>query len=184
MMIRSLSWILAGAMTVSACAGPIETRVQTQQVIAAPDQKKFSVSPIDATANSDLVRARDMVAKALIKKGYQAASDASILVHVALSERPADIAVNAGEKEAARSLSAAKSQKRFQSCKDHEQRLTISLFDQVRGTMLYSGNASEYHCNGTIAQSLPFLVESALSGLDLGPTSSPRIATRTRQGVE
>ena len=64
-MIRSLSWILAGAMTVSACAGPIETRVQTQQVIAAPEQKKFSVSPIDATANNDLVRARDMVAKAL-----------------------------------------------------------------------------------------------------------------------
>lgn len=183
-MIRSLSWILAGAMTVSGCAGPIETRVQTHQVIAAPEQKKFTVSAIDAIANRDLARARDMVANSLSERGYQSASDASILVHVALSDRPADIAVSAGDKGAEQSLAAAKRQKQFQSCKDREHRLTISLFDQARRTKLYSGNAAEYHCKGTIEQSLPFLVDSALSGLDQEPTNIPRNATRTRQGIE
>lgn len=179
-MIRSLSWILAGAMTVSGCAGPIQTRVQTHQVIAAPEQKQFALSSIDAVDNPDLALARDMVAKSLSERGYQSSPEASILVHFALSDRPADIAVD----DAEQSIAAAKRQKRFQSCKDREHRLTISLFDQLRGTKLYSGSAAEYHCNGTIAQSLPFLIDSALSGLDRDPTDSPRNAIHTRQGIE
>lgn len=183
-MIRSLSWILAGAMTVSGCAGPIETRVETHQAIAAAAQKQFALSPIDAAANGDIALARDLVTKSLGERGYVATADASIVVHVALSERPADIAVSAGGKDAQRSLAAAKAHKRFQSCKDREHRLTISLFDQLRGTKLYSGTAAEYHCKGTMAQSLPILVTSVLSGLDGEPTDSPRSAIRTRQGVE
>lgn len=183
-MIRSLSWILAGAMTVSGCAGPIETRVQTHQVIAAAEQKQFTVSSKDAVVNRDLALARELVVKSLNERGYQSSPDASILVHVALSDRPADIAVNAGDKNAEQSIAAAKHQKRFQSCKDQEHRLSISLFDQARGTKLYSGNAAEYHCNGTIAQSLPFLVDSALSGLDRVPTEAPQSTIRTRQGIE
>ena len=81
-------------------------------------------------------------------------------------------------------IAAAKSQKRFQSCKDHEYRLTVNLFDQALGKKLYSGSAAEYHCNATIAQSLPFLIDSALSGLDQEPTDSPRSTIRTRQGIE
>lgn len=184
MVIRSLSLILAGATMVSGCAGPIETRVQTHQVIEAPEQKRFTVSPKDAVVNEDLALARNLVAKALIEKGYQSSPDASILVHVALSDRPADIAVDAGDKSAKQSITPAKHQKRFQSCKDQEHRLTISLFDQARGTKLYAGNAAEYHCNGTIEQSLPFLIDSALSGLDREPTKAPQGAIRTRQGVE
>lgn len=183
-MIRSLSWILVGAMTVSGCAGPIQTRVQTHQLIAAAAQKKFTTSTIDAVANQDLVRARDLVAKSLNERGYESAADASILVHVALSDRPADIAIDAGDKDAEQSIAAAKSQKSFQSCKDQEHRLTVNLFDQVRGKKLYSGSAAEYHCKGTIAQSLPFLIDSALSGLDREPTDNPRSTIRTRQGIE
>lgn len=179
-MIRSLLGILVGAITVSSCIGPIETRVQTHQVIAAPDQKKFRMSPIDAIANRDLERARDMIAQSLRERGYQSDSDASILVQVALSDRPAEIAVKAGDKDAEQLLAAAKRQNGFRSCKDREHRLTISLFDQLRGTMLYSGNSAEYHCKDTIVQSLPFLVESALSGLDREPTNSPRSVTLTR----
>lgn len=183
-MFRSLSWILAGAMTVSGCAGPIETRVQTHQAVAAPEQKQFVLSAIDPIANSDLVLARNLVIKSLAKRGYQPSQDASLLMHVALSERPADIAVDAGLEDAQHAIAVAKQQKRFQSCKDREHRLTVSLFDQTRGAKLYSGNAAEYHCNGTIAQSLPFLVDSALSGLDSDPSEAPRKAVQTRQGVE
>jgi len=183
-MTRSLSWILIGALAVSACAGPIETRVQTHQVIAAAAPKQFTLSPKDAPENRDLAMTRDLVAKSLIAKGYQSAPDASILVHVALSSRAADIAVDGGEKDSSHTIASAKQQKRFQSCKDQEHRLTISLFDQARGTKLYTGNAAEYHCKGTIAQSVPFLVDSALSGLDRELTEAPSKTIRTRQGVE
>jgi len=183
-MMRSLSWILAGAMTVSGCAGPIETRVQTHQVITAPDQNQFTLSPKDAVENSDLALARDLVAKSLGERGYQPSPDASIIVHVAISERPADIAIDAGDKGAKQSIAPGKRQKRFQSCKDQEHRLTIILFDENRGTKLYKGNAAEYHCNGTITQSLPFLIAAALSGLNRNPTDSPRSSIRTRQGIE
>ena len=183
-MIRSLSWILMSAMTVSGCAGPIQTRATTHQLIAPPEQTSFVLSPIDAVANHDTALARDLVTEALSGKGYQMASDASILVHVALSDRPADIAINAGDQEAEKLIAAAKKHKRFQSCSDREHRLTISLFDQVRGAKLYSGSAAEYHCNGTIAQSLPFLVDSALSGLDNDAGDAPHSTIRTRQGIE
>lgn len=183
-MIRSLSWISVGAMMVSGCAGPIETRVQTHQVIAAGGQKQFIVTTKDTVENDNLTLARDLVTKSLTEKGYQPSPDASILVNVALAERPADIAIDAGDKDAMHSIATAKLQKRFQSCKDQEHRLTIILFDQTRGTKLYAGNASEYHCNGTIKQSLPFLVKSALSGLDSNPTDTARSASHTRQGIE
>lgn len=183
-MIRSLSWILTGALIVSGCAGPIETRIRTHQVIVTPEQQKFTLSPLETVANRDLDRAREMVAQSLSERGYHSASDASILVHVALSDRPADIAVNAGENAADQVLAAAKKHKSFQSCRDHEHRLTISLFDQRERSMIYSGHAAEYHCKGTIAQSLPFLVDSALSGLDRSPGNGPRSTTRTRQGIE
>ncbi|MGB5485519.1 hypothetical protein [Parasphingorhabdus sp.] len=183
-MTRSLLWILAGAMTVSACAGPVETRVQTHQVTAAAELKQFALSANDAVENRDLVLASDLVARSLTRKGYQSSPDASILVHVALSSRPADIAIDSGVKNAVQSIATAKSQKRFQSCKDQEHRLTISLFDQARGTQLYTGSAAEYHCKGTIAQSMPFLIDSALSGLDSDESAAPRSETRIRQGIE
>ncbi|WP_417622918.1 hypothetical protein [Parasphingorhabdus sp.] len=183
-MIRSLSMILAGATMVSGCAGPIETRGRTHQVIAAPEQKNFTISSKDAVINRDIELAREMVAKALGERGYKPSPDASIVVHVALAERPADIAITAKDKEAEQSIAAAKRKKRFQSCRDQEHRLTVSLFDQASGTKLYTGSASEYHCKGTIAQSLPFLIDSALSGFGGEATEAPQDAIRTREGIE
>ena len=183
-MIRSFLVIIVSAMAVAGCAGPIETRVQSHQLIPAVEQKGFAWSPIDPIANRDTALARDLVDKLLAQKGYQQAPDAAILVHVALADRPADIAIDAGDDKTVRPLVAAKEQKSFQSCKDREHRLTVSLFDQSRGQKLYSGSASEYHCNGTIAQSLPFLVDAALSGLDGETSDVPLSTVRTRQGLE
>ncbi|MEH6790098.1 hypothetical protein [Parasphingorhabdus sp.] len=183
-MIRSLWLILASALTLSGCAGPIETRLQTDQMATALSQKNFRLSEVEPLVHPDLQQARDRIAESLLERGYRSASDAAILVHVALADRPADVAINAGEKETQQPLAPAKKQKRFQSCKDREHRLTVTLFDQVRAKMLYSGNAAEYHCKGTVAQSLPFLVAAALSGLDQAIANSPNRATRTRQGIE
>ncbi|PHR14252.1 MAG: hypothetical protein COA41_17740 [Sphingopyxis sp.] len=183
-MIRSLLGIIASAMAVAGCAGPIETRVQSQQLVPAVEQKGFAWSPIDPIANRDTELARDLVGKSLVEKGYQQTPDATILVHVALADRPANIAIDAGDDKAVQPLVPAKRQKSFQSCKDREHRLTVSLFDQRRRQKLYSGSAAEYHCKGTIAQSLPFLVNAALSGLDGNISDTPVSRTRTRQGIE
>lgn len=183
-MIRSLSWILAGAIAVSGCAGPIQTRGQTQQLTAATETKKFRIAPAEPLDNRELVLGRELVAASLRQRGYQSAPDASILVHVALSDRPAAIAIDAGGKNEARRIVEAKRQKQFQSCKDREHRLTVSLFDQAEGKLLYSGSGAEYHCKGTIAQSLPFLIDTALAGLDRKPAQLPQNIVRTRQGVE
>ena len=183
-MTRSLPWILIGAMATASCAGPIETRVQTHQVETSAKLKQFTLSPMDAPENRDLVMARNMVAKSLIAKGYEAVPDAPILVHVALSIRPADISVVGGDKTTSHSIAEAKPRKRFQSCKDQEHRLVITLFDQARGAKLYAGSAAEYHCKGTIAQSAPILIDTALSGLDSGQTDAAQSMIQTRQGIE
>lgn len=168
----------------SGCAGPIETRSQNQQLTAAPEPRKFRISPAESLESPELLLGRELVAAYLSERGYQADQDASILVHVALSDRPAAISIDAGSKEAARPLAAAKRHKQFQSCRDREHRLTISLFDQAQGQKLYSGSAAEYHCKGTVAQSLPYLIESALSDLDRDPSGVPKSMIRTRRGIE
>ena len=183
-MIRTLSWILAGAIMVSGCAGPIQTRGQTQQLASAPETRKFKIVPAESLDNRELVLGRALVAESLRKLGYQSAPDASILVHVALSDRPAAIAIDAGGKNDARRIAEAKRHKQFQSCRDREHRLAVSLFDQAKGKQLYSGSAAEYHCKGTIAQSLPFLVATALSDLDRDPTDFPQDFVQFRKGVE
>ncbi|MEP0642253.1 hypothetical protein [Parasphingorhabdus sp.] len=183
-MIKSLSWILAGSIAVSGCSGPIQTRVQTHQVIASPAEKQFTISSLHAVANQDLALARDVVAKSLSAKGYQLTPNASILVHVGLSDRLANFSINAGDKTAEETIAIAKKAKPLQSCQDREHRLTVNLFDQARGSKLYSGNASEYHCKGTIQKSLPFLAKSALSGLDTDVSEAPRSATHSRLGTD
>ncbi len=183
-MIRSLSVTLAGALMISGCAGPIETRVRTHQLVAEPAQKQFTLSSNDTVANRNIELAREMVATALNERGYQSSANAPIRVHVAISERPADIAITASEKDALQSIAAAKKQKQFQSCKDLEHRLTVSLFDQASRTKLYEGSAAEYHCKGTVAQSLPFLIDSALSGLGGQPADGPAETVRVREGIE
>ena len=105
-----------------------------------------------------------------------------MLVDIALSDRPAEIAITAGDGRS--TVAAAKERKPLQSCADREHRISVVLFALPDGRKLYTGNAAEYHCSGTMAQSLPFLVDGALSGMNGTVSGSSQQSVRERAGVE
>lgn len=181
---RRLSMFMIPVLALTAnCSGPIETRIQTQTGPALPAQKLYSFTAKPEQNSETYQSARKMVADALAAKSYVAADEAPILVHIALADRPASIAMTTGEEGDVSIIANQKERKLLQSCKDIEHRLTINMVSSADGATLYSGTAAEYHCKGTIEQSLPYLVDGALSDLgNSGETDSSK--TRSRTGIE
>lgn len=170
------------ALTAS-CGGPIETRVQTQAGSALPAQKQYSFTAKPEQNSETYTMARKMVADALATKNFATTNDAPILVHIALAGRPASIAVTAGENSEVSTIAEQKKRKPLQSCEDVEHRLTVYMVNASDGSTIYSGTAAEYHCKGSIEQSLPHLIDAALS--DLGNSDqTAKTTTRTRNGIE
>lgn len=181
---RRLSIFMIPVLALTAnCSGPIETRIQTQAGSALPAQKLYSFTA-KPEQNSEIYQtARKMVADALAAKSFIAADDAPILVHIALADRPASIAMTTGEEGDVSIIANQKERKPLQSCKDVEHRLTINMVNTANGAALYSGTAAEYHCKGTMEQSLPHLIDGALA--DLGNSGdADRSKTRSRTGIE
>lgn len=170
------------AMTAS-CGGPIETRIQTQAGTALPAQKQYSFTAKPEQNGGTYITARKMVADALAARDFAFADQAPILVHIALAGRPASIAMTTGEGNDVSTIADLKERKPLQSCKDVEHRLTINMVNASDGLTVYSGTAAEYHCKGSMEQSLPHLIDGALSNLG---NSSEENSTKTslRAGIE
>ncbi|MEW4467471.1 hypothetical protein AB1K62_06545 [Parasphingorhabdus sp. JC815] len=168
---------------VSGCVGPIETRIQTQAGPALPTKKIYSFTARPEQNSPAYQTARKIVAGVLESKNFVATEDAPIRVHIALANRPASIAMTTGENDKLNVIAEKKKRKLLQSCDDREHRLTITMVNILDGSAYYSGTAAEYHCKGSLEQSLPHLVDAALS--DLGKIDKPmNIKTRTRSGIE
>ncbi len=171
------------AMTAS-CSGPIETRIQTQTAASMPAQKQYSFTE-KPEQNSEIYKtARNLVAEALSAKSFSATDQASIMVHIALANRPASIAMTTGEENDIDIIVSQKERKPLQSCEDVEHRLTVTMVDSANGSTVYSGTAAEYHCKGSLEQSLPYLIDGALSGLGGDPNQPANEKIRTRTGIE
>ncbi|QTD57239.1 DUF4136 domain-containing protein [Parasphingorhabdus cellanae] len=171
------------AITAS-CSGPIETRIQTQAASTLPAQTQYSFSAKPEQNNKTYDQARELVADALSAKNFVAAQQAPVMVHIALANRTASIAMTTGEKDQIDIIAPQKERKFLQSCDDIEHRLTLTMVDVADGSTLYSGTAAEYHCKGSLEQSLPYLIDGALSGLGDDPSQIPNKITRTRAGIE
>lgn len=171
------------AMTAN-CSGPIETRIQTQAASPLPAQKQYSFPAKPEQKNETYKKARTLVAEALSAQNFTATENAPTMVHIALAERPASIAMTVGEKADVDIISLPKKRKPLQSCKDIEHRLTLKMIDTASGSVIYSGTAAEYHCKGSLEQSLPYLIDGALSDLGNGPNPMPNQQVRTRTGIE
>ncbi len=170
------------AMTTS-CGGPIETRIQTEASSSLPAQKQYSFTAKPEQNSAAYQTARKMVAEALAARNFAATDKAPILVHIALADRPASIAMTTGEKDNVSTIAEQKERKPLQSCDDVEHRLTINMVNTSDGTTVYSGTAAEYHCKGSMEQSLPHLIDAALSDLgNSGQTANSKV--RTRNGIE
>ncbi len=181
-MIRSAILTILTSALVAGCAGQIETRITTQAGPAQPDNQTYSFGSVSEQENDLHQTARELVDSALKSRGYSSAENAAVLVDLTLADRPADISITVGEDTEQTLLAEVKEQKPLQSCKDREHRLTISIADRVTGTSLYSGSAAEYHCKGTVEESLPHLVRGAMA--EFGSGTGTRQFVRTRSGVE
>lgn len=166
------------------CTGPIETRVQTISSAESPQLSSFHFSDVTApnAQISDLVKRE--LDQALEAKGYLQSKQAPILLGFSIADRPASIAIQLGEDNNVRKVTSTKEDKPFQSCKDREHRLIVTLIQKGSGEQLYRGTASEYHCKAKMQQTVPHLVKAALS--DLGGNSSGTVRQRvlTRPGLD
>lgn len=161
----------------AACAGPIETRVNS----AGPGVANSStILKEEIPTASAAAQARAAVIMLLADKGYRETQSGDVQLHVAFAERDAAISVKAKSADAVTDIATAKMHKPLQSCADREMRLAVTLTRITDGAELYRGTASEYHCKAQMAEVLPALVTAALADL-----SQPKGAYKiTRQGLE
>lgn len=164
-------------LAVSACAGPIETRIAAtgagvpRAALLALRDAPGDPSPIQA-------KAREAVMTALQKRGHGFAEEAPMIVEIGVSARPAALGLSsiAGDDPAETPLSGAKPQRLLQSCTDQTYRLVVSIFDRTSGTRAYHGSAEEYHCKAGLDDTVALLAEKALA--DIERPAGPRIETR------
>ena len=154
-------------LLVSACIGPIETRIDSRGTVGA--------QPVSFAADSDVlgpaVEAQKLVAQVLADKGYRAAEIADVSLHVTLSDRPADLSLHSGPAV----LAPTSGKKR---CAKREYRLGITLTKIADGSLFYRSHAAEFHCKLTVEQVLPALVDAALK--DLGAPRGSYTVKRPR----
>lgn len=183
-MTRLASTFTLTAVLLAGCAGPIQTRVQT--ISSVPDTQLLSFGFSELTTpnseTSDLIKQE--LRKTLKSKGLEESEPASLLLSFSIAERPASIAIKLGEGNKFIMAAAAKENKPFQSCQDREHRLIVTLTQRDSGEQHYRGTAAEYHCKADIKQSLPFLVEAALSELGNGSGIEASQKILTRRGLE
>ncbi len=149
------------AASLSACAGPLETRVSSSGATAlAP--ATYIWAPDSGVASNDVAEAKRLVSAKLAERGFTAADTGSLHMEVAVASRPASLGLVAGEKDV---LSPVRRKKTFQRCGDNEYRLGITITQIADGAEVYRGNASEYHCKEALGSVLPRLVDAALADL-------------------
>lgn len=141
-------------LLVSACIGPIETRVDSRGLGGA--------QPVSFAADPDvlgsIVDAQKLVAQALVAKGYRPAEMADVSLHVTLSDRPAELSLHSGPAV----LAPTSGKKR---CAKREYRLGVTLTKIADGSVYYQSHAAEFHCKLTVERVLPALVDAALKDI-------------------
>jgi hypothetical protein len=165
MIMRSI--ILGAFFLLAACAGPIETRVDSAGMETI-NPATFVVSP---DTSSLVANAQAKVAMALAERGYSPGQVGELNLQVTLSDRPAMLALQSGSQ----TLSPAAGKKR---CTKREYRLGITLTRIADGAQVYRASAAEFHCKLGAEDVLGNLVEAALA--DLGSPRGAYVIKRPR----
>lgn len=166
---------LIALVTLSACAGPIETRVVSTGQGAPANTILAEAAP----AGTIQALAYQQALEQLRGRGFGLSDTGALQLHVAFSERDASISVKAGDGKATNDLSPAKKRKPLQSCADRDMRLTVTLTRISDGVELYRGEAAEYHCKAGVDEVLPPLVSAALR--DIGQPRGGYVVNRAGQ---
>lgn len=141
-------------LLLAACAGPIETRVESMgQTSAQP--ASFA---INADASGPAASAQSVVAKRLTEKGYRQSEVAELNLQVSVSDRPAVLGLKTGN--ATLAPDAGK-----KLCAKRDYRVGVVLTRIADGVTVYNSHASEFHCKQTLDQVLPSLINAAMADL-------------------
>lgn len=176
-MIRAMLLLAGLAVMLSACSGPIATRIDGQSAARLPPKGQYVLIEAPKTQLPLLDQAQQHVMAVLAARGWQrGGDDADYLLMVTMSERPAAIGMKVKQGETIRRIADPKKRRALQSCDDVEHRVTVSLLNRMDGSTAFSSSAAEYHCNAALADSMPFLVDAVLE--DFGRTGSRRVTHR------
>ena len=164
---------------VAACRGNVETRVSSAgeakiagliyQLPEKSDQEK-----------ADNLNARRLLVAALAQRDIRRADTAPVLLQITLSQRAADLGLKKGEGDKATVIATPKEKKPFQSCKDTEYRLGIRLSKISDGSLIYAGDAAEYHCKATFSEALPAMIDAIISDMG-GPRGDKTLSRRGKE---
>jgi hypothetical protein len=157
--------LIVSSLLLAACAGPIETRIDSSGLSLVPS----ATFQIDEAASA---AAKPLVAAALAQKGFVQAAVGEYSLQVTSSDRPAELSLKNGTE----TLSPSAGKKR---CADREYRLGLTLTRIADGAVVYRAHAAEFHCKLKLAEVLPALVSSALA--DLGAPRGAYIVKRPRR---
>lgn len=169
----SLVSALVAALLLAGCASPVVTRVDANAPAPLPSQASFELAEVPADGDILPGQARDMVAAALRQRGWRQQPGGDYLLSVTLAERPAGIALKAGDDFGKVSATLAPSADRSNNrgCAKSDHRLGLALTDRATGAVVFTSAASEFHCKAQLTDSLPHLVSAAIDRLDAGPGS-------------
>jgi hypothetical protein len=161
----------------SACAGPLETRVVSSgQGIDRPDY----ILQEEAPQSEPLLRAHIEAMHQLADRGFMVSDKGTLKFDIAFAERDASIAVLSKSGDKVQVIAPAKQKKPLQNCADREMRLTLTLTRIADGAEVYRGSASEYHCKAQAVDVVPEMVKAAMADL-----AKPKGAySIKRQGLE
>ena len=165
---KPLIALCVGALAVS-CSGPIATRVASEGRAPEAQAATFVLVNAPGKGSAEEITAQNMIISRLAARGWRRdAENANYSLTISLSERPASVGITAQSTSGnqRKVISAPKKNKPLQSCDDVEQRLSIAIVRLSDGARVFRGNASEYHCKARLNETLPFLVDAALSGID------------------
>ncbi len=169
--------VILGALTLSSCAKPFETRVSSAGKTAISPGTFETLKPPELAVSDGLKTATDLVVQRLLQKQFFVESDASFLLNVTLSSRPASLAVveksDAGSKQLGQKNAKAKNNKK---CQPREDKLSVVLTGKADGTIIYHGSAAEFHCAQPLSDVIPFLAASAVA--DLGAPRGDYVVKR------
>ncbi|MDZ7587992.1 MAG: hypothetical protein U5J78_02080 [Parasphingorhabdus sp.] len=166
-MVRPLI-LFVTAIILASCAGPIEQRIVSSGS-GATGSGSYILADSGKNSSSSAQTAYAAVEKSLAERGWTKAPDsdesAAHILTVAVSDRPADIALTQQSANRSVTVSAAKQHKPLQRCTDREYRLQVRIERLSDGTQIYGGSASEYHCKTTLDEVLSVLAGAAVADL-------------------
>lgn len=152
-----------GLMT--ACSGPVETRISTAMPAAPEKGGTYFLSVPEGAAAPEQEAAITLLEQRLTAQGLTRTLDsesAQYVVSLGVADRLADVGYTSGNA----TLAIPKQKRALQSCADREYRITLVIQKVADGTDAYQGSASEYHCKAKFVDAMPLLLDAALSGFN------------------